>query len=81
MEEKFSALWVGMINRYIIQYIIIKENYNYLWLLTNNGYLILSNLPDPTIFPNPVVGDMSPYPTEVIVIMAQYNAYSGKKMN
>ena len=40
----------------------------------------LTSLPDPTIFPNPVVGDMSPYPTEVIVIMAQYNACSEKKM-
>ena len=40
----------------------------------------LTSLPDPTIFPNPVVGDMSPYPTEVIVMMAQYNACSENKM-
>ena len=35
-------------------------------------------LPDPTSFPNHVVGQMSPYPTEVIVIMAQYKAWKQK---
>ena len=37
-------------------------------------FLVFFLLPDPTNFPNQVVGAMSPYPTEVIVIIAQYRA-------